>query len=490
MQSDLSLAVDHDTTSDHSAVPVTLSLPMAPAAAVPRRCWCRADWGLFDRRVQSAGMDLSQLQGTDDTLRAITNITCLINQAVDEAVPLRVPRKVAAPWWNHSIILAKQSFKRADRRACLQPTAANRKDSHYKRSKWSIMVQNAKTAYCIHQLENASTRTVWKTLKHHNTHHKPIPPLDGRPDFQGKCDVLREELFPDTVQRTPLPADLLTSKKDLRHYKSGITAYEIQLAITHLKYGTSVGPDNITYSTLHRLTEAAPHLLPYVFTACLKYAVHPPEWKTANCVVIPKPGKKSYSHPKSYRPISLQSCFGKLLETIVAKRLSQTALMCGATHPSQMGAQPENSAIDALLRTINPIANSISRKKTTNQKPTRPAVLTHDIEGAFNQVHPTTLYEIRCQRQMPSYLVEWVATFNTDRKITLGFDQQSEKPQPYRCGLPQGSPISPILLLIYSNAMLKKQHCPADAIDTSYVDDVCMVQLSHTVSEANVCLEE
>jgi len=88
------------------------------------------------------------------------------------------------------------------------------------------MVRNAKTAYRIHQLETVSTRTVWKTLKHHNTHHKPIPPLDGRSDFQGKCDVLRNALFPNTMQQTPLPVDLLTSKKDLRHYMSGVTAYE------------------------------------------------------------------------------------------------------------------------------------------------------------------------------------------------------------------------------------------------------------------------
>jgi len=492
-QSILSLAVDHDTTSDHSTVTISLSLPsrITPPIAT-RRCWRKADWGKFDARIQSAGMDLSLLQGVDDTLRAITNITKLIHHAVDEAVPMKKPRQIEAPWWNHSLTLAKQSVKRADRRARLQPSDTNREDSHYKRHKWTTMVRNAKTAYRVHQLESSSTQTVWKTIRHHNTHHKPIPPLEGRSDFQGKCDVLRTTLFPpiDMEQQTPLLPNLLPSQKDLRHQTRGVTAAETQLAISRLKYGTSVGPDNITYGTLRRFNDAAPCLLPYLFTACLRYAVHPPEWKTANCVVIPKPGKKSYSNPKSYRPISLLSCFGKLLESIVAKRLAQTARMCGATHPSQMGAQPENSAVDALLRTITPIANSISKKKTTNQTPTRPAVLTLDIEGAFNQVHPPTLLQVMQQRRMPSYLIEWVAAFNTDRKIAFGFDQQSEEPQPYRCGLPQGSPISPILFLIYSNAMLERQHYPADAIDTSYVDDVCMIQMSHTVSRANTHLEE
>ena len=217
----------------------------------------------------------------------------------------------------------------------------------------------------------------------------------------------------------------------------------MQLAISHLKYGTLVGPDGISYTTLRHVHEAVPGLLPLFFDACFRHAVTPPEWKTANCIIIPKPGKTTYSDPTSYRPISLQSCFGKLLEAIVAKRLTHAAILCGATHPSQMGGQPDNSAVDTLLRIIIPIANAISIKKKSSSAMNaaqRPAVLTHDIEGAFNEVHPTTLQQVMTQCGMPIYLVRWIEAFNTDRQISYGFDQQSKEPQPYRCGLPQGSP--------------------------------------------------
>jgi len=177
----------------------------------------------------------------------------------------------------------------------------------------------------------------------------------------------------------------------------------VSLAITHLKYGISVGHDGITYTILRHLHESTPRTLPLLFDACLVHSVHPPEWKVANCVIIAKPDKSSYTQPKSYWPISLQSCFGKLLESIVAKRLSSAALRCGATHPTQMGVQPENSAMDALLRTITLIATAISKKKTKQGTP-QPAVLTHDIEGAFIQVHPSTLREVMHQRCMPMYL--------------------------------------------------------------------------------------
>ena len=398
-ESILALAVDHDTTSDHSSLTATLALLYSIPTTPARRNWFKANWATFHEHVQAAGRDLTNLQGKADTLRAVTNITTILHQATNAAVPLSTPRRTAAPWWNHSLTLAKKSVKRADKRARQQPSSTNRADSQTKRHHWAMMVCTAKAAYRIKQLQSTTTKSIWKTLHHHNTHHRPIPPLEGQTRFQAKCDVLRNALFPavNSTPRQPLPNNFLSSKLDLYQQNHPITIHEVQLAITHLKYGTSAGPDGISYTTLCHLHEATPQTLTLLFNTCLTYTVHPPEWKVGNCVVIPKPGKSSYTLPKSFRPISLQSCFGKLLEAIVAKRLTHAASRCGATHPAQMGAQPENSAVDALLRTITPIATAISTKKTPKKSVPRPAVLTHDIEGAFNQVHPTTLREVMHQ---------------------------------------------------------------------------------------------
>jgi hypothetical protein len=286
-----------------------------------RRNWHKANWTAFHDHIRAADLDLTNLQRQADTLRAVSNIMTIIKEATDIAVPISRSRYSGAPWWNHRLTLTKRSVKRVAKRARLQPSTITRADSQTKYQHWTKMVQTVKAAYRIKQLQSTTTKSVWKTLHHHNTHHRPIPPLEGQTDFQAKCDVLRSALFPavNNLPRQKLPDNFLSSKLDMYQQNRQVTAREVQHAITRLKYGTSVGSDGISYTTLCQLHEATPRTLPLLFNAYLVYTIHPPEWKVANCVVIPKPGKSSYILPKSYRPISLQSCFGKLLEAIVAK---------------------------------------------------------------------------------------------------------------------------------------------------------------------------
>jgi hypothetical protein len=47
----------------------------------------------------------------------------------------------------------------------------------------------------------------------------------------------------------------------------------------------------------------------------------PTHFKESLSVIIPKPGKPSYSTPKAFRPIVLLNTLGKLVEKMLACRL-------------------------------------------------------------------------------------------------------------------------------------------------------------------------
>lgn len=75
---------------------------------------------------------------------------------------------------------------------------------------------------------------------------------------------------------------------------------------------------------------------------------HPAPFRHSNTVVLRKPQKPSYNTAKAYRPIALLNTLGKVLEKIVALRLSKLAEEHKLLPDTQMGARPGRSTITAL----------------------------------------------------------------------------------------------------------------------------------------------
>lgn len=76
---------------------------------------------------------------------------------------------------------------------------------------------------------------------------------------------------------------------------------------------------------------------------------HPRQWRSAKIVVLRKPGKPDYSVPSAYRPISLLNTLGKLLEAVMARRLSYLAEEHSLLPNSQFGGRPGKTTEQALL---------------------------------------------------------------------------------------------------------------------------------------------
>jgi hypothetical protein len=92
-------------------------------------------------------------------------------------------------------------------------------------------------------------------------------------------------------------------------------------------------------------------------------------------------------------------------------------------------------------------------------------------------------------RQLPSYLVTWTRAFASNRTMSFSFDNHSETPKPYLSGLPQGSPASPVLFLIYAQAMLEAPQLNM-AENISYLDDDGLLQGSLDVPTSCRLLED
>ncbi|KAG0427692.1 hypothetical protein HPB47_025277 [Ixodes persulcatus] len=101
-----------------------------------------------------------------------------------------------------------------------------------------------------------------------------------------------------------------------------ITEAEARAEILRLRTKSATGPDGITNKILRNLNDESIESITRYMNKCREWGEIPQQWKTAQVVMIPKPGKKLQI--ENLRPISLTSCVGKLMKQVVLTRLNTT----------------------------------------------------------------------------------------------------------------------------------------------------------------------
>lgn len=130
-----------------------------------------------------------------------------------------------------------------------------------------------------------------------------------------------------------------------------------------VKYVLSVQPEGLT-SLLDR---------------ALQLGYHPTPWRQARVVMLKKPNKKDPTAPRSYRPITLEECFGKALEKIVARRLQYFSNALGLLPNNQFGGRECASVTDAGASLIEEIQAAWAKGRVYS-------VLACDVQGFFDNV--------------------------------------------------------------------------------------------------------
>ena len=93
-----------------------------------------------------------------------------------------------------------------------------------------------------------------------------------------------------------------------------------------------------------------------------------------------------------------------------------------------------------------------------------------DVAGAFNNVHHKRLTHNMRKRKIPKEITDWVLSFLSNRKTCMRFNGITTDPISTPTGIPQGSPLSPILYILYNSDLLEipKQR----QLGLGFVDDI------------------
>ncbi|RYP82468.1 hypothetical protein DL769_001661 [Monosporascus sp. CRB-8-3] len=227
---------------------------------------------------------------------------------------------------------------------------------------------------------------------------------------------------------------------------------ELSRVFKDLPVGRSALPDYVGNEALKLSRRVSQPYVEHLFGACIKLSYHPRQFKDATTVMLRKSGKETYTDPKSWRPIAPLSCLGKMLEKIIANRLKDIAMQFNLLPKQQFGA-PGRSATDALQYLLNIVYRSWCPTGPKNRRVV--SLLTLDIEGAYNHVPRDILLSTLESKRIPYWIVLFVWHFLSDRSTILSMPGHTSRRYWLNIGIPQGSPLSPILFHFFTSGMIE-----------------------------------
>jgi hypothetical protein len=146
------------------------------------------------------------------------------------------------------------------------------------------------------------------------------------------------------------------------------------------------GPDLLPTGFLKVCKGPLAKLLAQIATVCLQLEHFLTRFCATKVVVLCKPGKTITQQQTTgaYRPISLLNSMGKVIETVISKRIAAAAESQGLLPETQMGNRPERSTDLTIKLVVDAMHIAWHYRAVVS-------LLQLDIKGAFDTINYTCL---------------------------------------------------------------------------------------------------
>jgi len=388
-----------------------------------------------------------------------TRLTSLITSHA----PSKRPCPRSKPWWFPRLSSLRREYHKFARISRLDPSPLNWSNVKSSRRTYFNAIASAKKTHCLDFLSSATPRSIW-TAKRFAFGRPPqrFPDLPGASHPAEVAETLLNHFFPSKPPPPPLLP--LTRYEDY----TPLTSEVISRTLSKSSNTSAPGPDHIPYSVWKAIHRIKSSLLPSLLDPLLAHGFHPPSLKKALGIVLDNIGKPSYDSPSSLRVIVHLRTLSKILERVAASCLSAQATICSLIHPHQCGSLPGRSTADAAL-VLQHNVESFHRLRY------KVSTLFLDVKEGFDNVESPSLLSLLRRKGVSPYLVQWVGSFLRDRTCRLMFQGSPRHFAPMSVRVPQGSPICPLLFVIYVSSL--HLEIPKSLI-ISYIDDFAITVAS------------
>ena len=221
-----------------------------------------------------------------------------------------------------------------------------------------------------------------------------------------------------------------------------ITSHETQSEILSMPSNESFGFYSCPVSILKSASSFISNIIAETFNTSVEIGKYPTKLKMAKVIPIYKSDDET--DPNNYRPISLLSCFNRIFEKLVYKRMKCFIDKTNILYPSQYGFRHGHSTEHAILDIVNAIQSNMDKGSFS-------CGVFIDLKKAFDTVDHNILLKKLDFYGFRGMIQDWFESYLRERTQVTKVGQNTSNKMNITCGVPQRSVLGPLLFLLYDN---------------------------------------